>query len=574
MASISFESPCFFRRTMAYSSCTAALLLASLALNMSSAQAAQSQANSSSDNSVKFSKATPATLAPASTSQGETIRPATPDMLRDLAPIHINASPSHLKYGYEPIQYGVYGQTGMDTIERVTLPLNNIAFDKDSSVPALPRPEAIFPDPFGWNSYLRDHGIAIMLDNTNEYASAITSPTKRFNDKHGGSLRQGGANAGQYGLETDIDWEKLAGITGLATHTVTVGRYGTPGSNMFGDNLNPSSEIYGGGGNVFVHMVYFYAEETLLKGHLDMAAGRMSFLSDFSADALYCNFMNNAFCGNLKPSSDNYAHSSYPGSSWAFRVRVRPSDHTYIQIGIYFPGKGIYKPVQNRTGFKFNGSDISGQVFPVEFGWSPEFGKDKLPGNYKVGFAEDTSEHDDNYYDTHGRPWAITGGKKRVNHNAWAAWVIVDQMLIRNNTPDTMEGGLSIVAGAYFNQPRASTRKNEFQFGFIDTGFWPARPLDAFGINYGYTSVSGSVKRTQRLQLAHGGHVTAEGGPALMNGSYDLQRSGSTIEAMYRIHVTRGVTFAPDFQYYIHPGGQRALKNAAMLGFKSHIQLF
>ncbi|QHI96313.1 carbohydrate porin [Aristophania vespae] len=496
-------------------------------------------------------------------------------MLKKLAPVHLNPTPSNTpNYGYEPIQYGVFGQNAMDLPERVHTSLNNIAFDKGSSVPALPRPEALLPDPFGWNTYLRDHGIAILLDNTNEFANAITSPTKRFTPRHGGGLKQGGSNAGQYGFENDIDWEKLAGATGLSTHVVGVGRYGIPGSNMFGDNLNPSSEIYGGGGNVFFHLVYFYAEETLFNGRLDIIAGHPSFLSDFSSDALYCNFMNNAFCGNLKPSSDNYARSSYPASSWGTRIRVRPTDHTYIQVGIYFPQKGIYYPTQNRTGFKFNGGDISGQTIPIEIGWTPEFGKDKLPGNYKLGFDEDTADHDDNYYDVNGRPWAITGAKKRVNHNAWGAWVIADQMLMRNNTPDTAEGGLFLIAGAYFNQPRASTREREYQIGLVDTGFWSARPLDAFGINYGYHRVSGSVARTQRLQEGIIGGSTINGGPGLMNGSYGIQRSGSTIEAMYRIHVMRGVTFAPDFQYYIHPGAQKALKDAAMLGFKSHIQLF
>ncbi|GAD26028.1 porin [Gluconobacter thailandicus F149-1 = NBRC 100600] len=60
----------------------------------------------------------------------------------------------------------------------------------------------------------------------------------------------------------------------------------------------------------------------------------------------------------------------------------------------------------------------------------------------------------------------------------------------------------------------------------------------------------------------------------LMNGSYGIQNYGEVLEANYRIHVMRGVTFAPDFQYYFRPGGQSALHNAAMLGFKSHIQFF
>ena len=46
------------------------------------------------------------------------------------------------------------------------------------------------------------------------------------------------------------------------------------------------------------------------------------------------------------------------------------------------------------------------------------------------------------------------------------------------------------------------------------------------------------------------------------------------IEANYNIHVYRGVTFAPDFQYFIRPNGQTNLPDAALFGFISHIQFF
>ena len=46
------------------------------------------------------------------------------------------------------------------------------------------------------------------------------------------------------------------------------------------------------------------------------------------------------------------------------------------------------------------------------------------------------------------------------------------------------------------------------------------------------------------------------------------------IELNYQIHVYRGVTFAPDFQYFIRPNAQKNLPDAALFGFKSHIELF
>jgi porin len=45
-------------------------------------------------------------------------------------------------------------------------------------------------------------------------------------------------------------------------------------------------------------------------------------------------------------------------------------------------------------------------------------------------------------------------------------------------------------------------------------------------------------------------------------------------ESDYQIHLFRGVTFAPDFQYYIRPNAQSNVPDAALIGFKTHIELF
>ncbi|OUI81544.1 porin [Gluconobacter sp. DsW_056] len=443
--------------------------------------------------------------------------------------------------------------------ERVNTPLNQIYFGNEW-VPPLPRPEALLVDPFGWNTWLRDRGIALTMDTTNEFSGAITSPTPGY------GLKQGSSNAGQYSLENDIDWEKLANVRGFSTHALVVGRYGIPASRMFGDNLNPSSEIYGAGGNVVVHLVYAYAEETIAKGRVDLAGGRIPFLNDFSSNPLYCTFQNNAFCGNPKASSDNTTHSSYPDASWAFRVRTRPTISTYIQTGVYFAQAGIYGNTQFRTGFKFNGADIHGEAIPVEAGWEPLFGKDKLPGHYKVGYAIDNAPHKDNYYDVNGQPYAISGLPARTVNYSWSAWVLADQMVLRHHVKGNADAGLILLGGMYANSPRTQLRGQQYFAGLIDTGFWAARPLDTIGINFSYVRVAKNATATERLQALYG--------MPLMAGSLTPQTFGEVLEATYRIHVMRGVTFAPDFQYYFRPGAQKALKDAAMLGFKSHIQFF
>ena len=68
------------------------------------------------------------------------------------------------------------------------------------------------------------------------------------------------------GFEVDIDWQRLAGITGLSTHVIMVNRSGANDSQLFGDNCLPFRRSTAPAVNVAVHLVSAYAEETLSTG--------------------------------------------------------------------------------------------------------------------------------------------------------------------------------------------------------------------------------------------------------------------------------------------------------------------
>ncbi|WP_242403384.1 hypothetical protein [Asaia platycodi] len=76
-----------------------------------------------------------------------------------------------------PLAGGAPNGTGLAPSVRVSSPIGTYNL-QNSSVPPLPHPEAIFDDPWGWNTWLRQHGVAILLDTTNEFAGAITSRPK------------------------------------------------------------------------------------------------------------------------------------------------------------------------------------------------------------------------------------------------------------------------------------------------------------------------------------------------------------------------------------------------------------
>ncbi len=466
----------------------------------------------------------------------------------------------------QPVSAGALqsGASGLGASQGVaTVPSPNAA----SAVPPLPSPaDSLFPDLFGFRQMLTDHGIAVILDTVDEFSGNISGgggPAPAGLQTTGGS-----SIAGQVALETDINWEKLAGITGFSTHTIILGRYGgKPASNLIGDGLNPSQEIYGAGGNVVAHLVQAYGEETLAGGKVDITAGRIPLDDDFMSSPLNCNFQNNSLCGNPKTSTDNFAHSSYPDANWAFRVRLRPITDYYIQSGIFFSETGIYSDQYDRSGFKFNSSDISGEAFPVEIGYEPSIGRDHLPGHYKVGFIYDNNHHTDNFYDLQGGSYVLDGTTARVRTGSTSAYALFDQMVVRLG-PGSGDG-VTILGGFYHNDPETSYRADQYILGAVTTNFWHARPQDTIAALFTYQRISGLVGKTQALQLEQGLPVSQ-----ILDGASGVQTWDGIFELDYQIKVFRGVEFAPDFQYFIRPNAQSNLPNAAFLGFKTHVTFF
>ncbi len=394
---------------------------------------------------------------------------------------------------------------------------------------------------------LSNYGVTLLVDWVSE---VLGNPT--------GGVKQGATYAGQVGFEADIDWNKLAGIPGLTTHTVIVNREGSNDGTLAGDNLNQTQEIYGAGGDTAIHLVYAYAEESLVGGRVDIAVGRMPELNDFSASPLYCNFMNNSLCGNPKALPENdIGISSYPDAVWAGRVRVRPTPDTYIQAGIYETNQGLYSYTNFRTGFKFDGSQDSGVTLPIELAYEPVIGPNRLPGHYKIGFAHDTSDY--NKYLT--TPTAVLSGTGAHTGQKEEWWALFDQMVLRTGPGAT--DGLVILGGYTHGNPEFSDYANQVFLGALLHNFWKARPLDTIGVLFNYANVSGQLGKEQALDIAYGLPIA--------NGATGIQTHQELIELNYDIHVFRGVNFEPVFQYYWRVNGQSNIPDAAFLGFKSHI---
>jgi porin len=414
--------------------------------------------------------------------------------------------------------------------------------------PSAPPVEHLLPDYGGYRAALSRVGIELQLNWIAEVAGNVS-----------GGTRRSASYAGQVGFQADIDWEKLANVRGLSTHVVIVNRQGSNVGSNFGDTLNQVQEIYGAGGNTVVHLVYAYAEESLLNGRVNLAVGRAPELNDFSASPLYCNFINNSLCGNPKALPESgVGFSSYPDAVFFGRIRVRPTANTYIQTGIYEVNQNLYTYPQFRTGFKFNGSRDTGVMIPVEAAYEPSIGPQALPGHYKVGFGYDTSTYP-KYLTTAA---SVLAGRGNGNDNKYGIWVLADQMVYRTGPGPT--DGLTLLAGYVHTNPSVSNYANQVFAGAVYKNFWHERPQDTISFLFNYANISGALGNQQSLDLAFGL-------PTVGSSTNAVQKHQEIIELNYNIHVTQGVSFQPLFQYYFRPNGVNNIKDAAILGFKSNI---
>ncbi len=312
------------------------------------------------------------------------------------------------------------------------------AFDATVAAFDPPGGEHLLGDWGGIRPQLESRGIYLQFGAIAEFAGNT------------GGVQQGATSANQIAISADIDWQRLAGLTGFSTHVIFVNRSGASDSHLFGDNVSPVQEIFGAGGNVAVHLVSAYAEQSLFGRRLDIAAGWMNVENDFASSPLYCNYMNNALCGDPKalPGGD-IGHSAYPDAVWGGRVRLRPTPSTYVTAGVYEVNQDLYSNA-DRGGFEFGVPRDSGVYVPVQIGYEPQIGPDRLPGHYVVGFGYDSSK-----FKSFADALPASLGQSTPPHNGNTQfWLLADQMLIRNGPGD--QDGLIALGGFIHNNSNNS----------------------------------------------------------------------------------------------------------------------
>jgi porin len=364
-----------------------------------------------------------------------------------------------------------------------------------------------------------------------------------------GGQRDGRTYTHQIDAGFTFDTDKLFGWKGGTVRITASDRHGRNLSSEYVGNLFEVQELYGGGR--ITRLAELSVEQTLWDGRLDILIGHIFAGKDFAVSPLYCNFQNNAVCGHPNSIPYNTSISLFPVATWGLRVRGKPRDDIYLQVGAYEAN-----PTKNdQHGFDFGLAGATGTFFMAEAGYlydqaTPGRG---LPGNYKIGAYYDTSSKPDNFRDVQGGSRALSGLDARRKRGASGAYVLADQMLYRARPESDV--GLTAFGGADFSDRATSYFDYFVEGGLIYQGVLASRPRDklSFAVAYGHVSPS----RADFQRDFNAANPTAPAG---------VQTHEILFELNYGIQISPWLHVLPNVQYIVRPGATGQIRNATVVG--------
>ncbi len=407
-------------------------------------------------------------------------------------------------------------------------------------LPLIPEgePQQVSGDWWGFRNKLADKGITVK---SSYVFDVIGNPV--------GGKKKGVCYDHSWGLDINVDMEKLAGFKGTLFHVSGLWRAGRNLSvDKIGNVFNTSS-IFGS------EEVKFYGldiTQSLFDDVINIKFGRTSAGDDFATSPIYWFYVNNAIDGNPISLPINMPFLTYPNATWGARVRIQLPYDFYTKFGIYNGDPRVGR--DSAHGFDFTMKFHRGLLLLNEVGL--EIGKDKksktLPGNYRFGHFWHTGKFKDQYKDTQGNSYITSGLPQAEVRGNYGFYTHMDQMVYREN--GTTDQGLTV----FFVTTTAPSSFNQFPFfvdgGVLYKGLIPKRDHDTVGVGFAYGNFSRKLANSQRdNQITNG----VDQSP---------QRYEVAIDFSYKAAITPWLFFQPDIQYIINPGGRKDTKDAVAVG--------
>lgn len=384
---------------------------------------------------------------------------------------------------------------------------------------------------------LKKAGVSIGLNYTTETMGNIS-----------GGEKLGWTYADNIALEFLFDLNRLISVPGTSLLVKMSQRDGDSVSARFiapsqGGNTFPVQELYGGQTFKLVNVQF---TTRLVDDRLDLAYGRLVANDDFLRSDLYCQFLNNSFCGSPKPVflQNPFTFTAYPLATWGLRAALdTPSRDWTFQTAVYDgdPEGKRGDPAgdsQNLHGTWW-GVGNNGVTLAGEVRYHVNRDSDKaLPGVYKIGGFYLTGQFQDL-----GRTGNATAAGDGM------VWLLADQMLYRES-PGSRRGLSAFGALVFSLTDKVNPMSSYFNAGFVYEGLFYGRPRDRTGL----------AVTTGWFGSDYNGGLSAAG---LLTKSYE-----AVIELNHMFLIGMGIGIQPDVQYIVRPTGTGSIADALAVGAK------
>ena len=392
-----------------------------------------------------------------------------------------------------------------------------------------PRPllerDTITDNWFGLGRKLEADGIAVGLTLTQIYQVNVRGGLATH--------RRAGRYTGSWDLELEADPAKLLRLPALAggtLHLVAEGSWSngiddSSISSLFGANDDDA-------GNRSIDLTELWYEHELLDGKARVRAGKIDLTGGFQCRGRAASFDGNTFANDetaqfLNGALVNNPTIPFPDNGLGAMLYVEPIEGFYLSVGAADANADA-----RETGFNtvFTGEDRFLSMYEAGITPSLPSANGPLDGAYRIGF------------------WLDSGPVERMNQDGaerdnMGLYLSLDQMFWKENA-DADDGAQGL--GGFFRYGMGDSETNEikafYSAGVQYQGLLPGRDDDVLAAGFATGTLS-----------AQAGH------------SADTE---TVIETYYSIRVTPWLTLAPSLQVIFHPGGQRDVHDAVVLGFR------
>lgn len=397
----------------------------------------------------------------------------------------------------------------------------------------------------GTRSELKDEGVDFQLNYTLEAASNFaggynTSTTARYSD--------------QQAFGVTLDLEKLLNWQDAEFQMTITNRDGKNVSDQVADPrtgmLSSTQEVYGRGQTW--RLTQFWLRKGFFDDVLDVKAGRVTVGEDF--DNFDSKFQNLAFgsgqAGNWR--GDHWYN--WPVSQWGGRVRLNFTPDVFMQVGFYNQNPYNY---DRGDGFRMEFNPTEGNLVPVELGWQPQLGADKLPGNYRIGYYY-SSTHDDVYGSWRNGSYGDTA-------HSYGGYILAQQQLTAQG--GSRDRGLTLTVQAVMNDHKTSKTDNYQSVALTWKGPFDARPQDEIGVAAGRIHINSSYTRMLGDENRFNGQTDYN------SLAYLPIQDGSeyNYEIYYNVQATNWLQIRPNLQYISAPGAVNQVDDAFVGGITANV---